>query len=125
MKKATVYILALVLLLGCFAGCRRSDPMEEVPTPAPTATARPSATVRPAPTPNTNNDDGQVNDNNGIIEDNDGNVVTPDKDEDIPLDNDILDGDLMDDNTAPGMMTTPNPSAATDSNSESRARTRK
>ena len=84
-----------------------------------------SATVRPAPTPNTNNDDGQVNDNNGIIEDNDGNVVTPDKDEDIPLDNDILDGDLMDDNTAPGMMTTPNPSAATDSNSESRARTRK
>ena len=124
MKKATVYILALVLMLGCFAGCRRNDPMEEMPTPAPTATARPSATARPAPTPNTNNNDGQVNDNNGILEDNDGNVVTPDKEEDSRLENDILNGDMMDNNGEPGMMTTPNPSAGTGANGGNQARNR-
>ena len=123
MKKATVYILALVMLLGCFSGCRRNDPMEEMPTPTPAATARPSATARPAQTPNGN--DGQVNDNNGIIEDNDGNNVTPDKEDDSLLEDDILNNDFVDDNAGTGIMRTPNPSAATDSNSESKARVRK
>ena len=124
MKKATVYILVVVMLLGCFAGCRRSDLMEDLTTPGPTATAKPATTTKPAPTPNTNNNNGLVNDGNGIIEDNDGNSATPDKGDNGILDGDIPNNDLMNDDPLTGAAGTPNPSAATDSNTGSRARAR-
>lgn len=96
MKKAIVYTLALVMLLSCLAGCGRNEPMEEMPTPTPYTTTAPTPvpTARPTQRPNVNNNDGMVNDGNGIIDDNDGNAVTPPDKEDIPMDNDMLQNDL-------------------------------
>ena len=113
MKKATVYILVLVMLLGCLAGCMRNDPMEQMPTPTPYSNT-PSATARPVQTPYTNdndNNDGMVNEGNGIIEDNDGNGTTPPDKDDRPLDNDILQNDLNNNGNS-GTVTTPGTTTA-------------
>ena len=121
MKKATVYILVLVMLLGCLAGCMRNDPMEQMPTPTPYNNT-PSATARPVQTPYTNdndNNDGMVNDGNGIIEDNDGNGTTPPDKDDRPLDNDILQNDLNNNGNS-GTVTTPGTTTAPSANSRVR-----
>lgn len=120
MKKATVYILMLVMLLCCLAGCMRNDPMEQMPTPTP-YTNTPAVTARPTQTPNTNNNnnDGMVNDGNGILEDNDGNIATPPDKEERPLDNDILQNDLNNNGNS-GAVTTPGTTGAPSANARAR-----
>ena len=73
MKKALVYILSLVLLLGCLAACNRAG--------EPVATATPHATIQPTKDPQEvlpNPEDGMVNDDDGIITGGDnGAIATP------------------------------------------------
>ena len=79
MKTILVYVLALVMVLGCLAGCGRNEPMEELrPTHTPVATTAPVTTARPTqkPVEILPDEDGTVNDGNGILEDNDGNNGT-------------------------------------------------
>ena len=114
----------LVMLLGCLAGCMRNDPVEVYPTPTPVTTTTPDATARPTHNPNQNND-GMVNDGNGILEDNDGNAATPDRDTGSKLEDDILDNDMLDGDKNNGTGYTPAPSAATGANANGRSTTRK
>ena len=96
MKKPTVYILMLVMLLCCLSGCMRNDSATPMPTPSPTAAATPAPTAKPTQKPS-DYSDGMVNDHNGIIEDNDGNAATPDKPNDGLMDDSILNDDVKND----------------------------